>query len=184
MRRHLIRAGWGVLLGMVLSMAPLAWSHPAASVVVPLTLAQLVEAADLIVDGTIEDVRVVAGPDGAERMVLVRGAAAAWKGEVDGPVYVRLAGGRLGTTETRVPGVPAVADGERYAWFLVAHPRGGYSVVGLYQGALRVTAGPDGGLRVLAPATTAGPRGDVARLPRPIEEIEAQVRTLLAGGQP
>lgn len=151
-----------------------------ASVVVPMTLGQLVESADLIVDASIEDVRVVAGPDGAERMVLVRGDTP-WKGQADGPVYVRLAGGRLGGTETRVPGVPVVADGERYVWFLAVHPRGGYSVVGLHQGALRASVAPDGEARVLVPSLSAGPRGDVARVPRPIADLEAQVRALIAG---
>ena len=87
------------------------------------------------------------------------GSAATWKGRPESAVYVRLAGGRLGRTETRVTGVPAPEPGDRLAWFLVAHPRGGYSVLGLHQGALRVVTGPDGKARVLAPARLAGRRG-------------------------
>lgn len=177
--RRVRRLVMGTLVA-VLCLGPLAGHRLAASVVVPLTLGQLVEAADLIVDAAVEDMRVVAGPDGAERLVLVRGDRP-WKGDAEGPVYVRLAGGRLGTTETRVPGVPTVADGERYVWFLAAHPRGGYSVIGLYQGALRVMTAPDGDLRVLVPGLTAGPRGDVARAPRPLVELESQVRALTDG---
>lgn len=177
--RRVRRFVMGTLVA-VLCLGPLAGHRLAASVVVPLTLGQLVEAADLIVDAAVEDMRVVAGPDGAERLVLVRGDRP-WKGDAEGPVYVRLAGGRLGTTETRVPGVPTVADGERYVWFLAAHPRGGYSVIGLYQGALRVMTAPDGDLRVLVPGLTAGPRGDVARAPRPLDELESQVRALTDG---
>ena len=168
-----------VLVGTICA-AALSVSRVAASVVVPMTLGQLVEAADVIIDGPVEDIRGLAGPDGAERLVLVRGGDA-WKGHTDGPVYVRLAGGRIGAIETRVPGVPDVAEGERFVWFLGRHPRGGYHVIGLYQGALRAMPGPDGAMRVVVPGLTAGPRGDVARSPRLISALASQVRSLLAG---
>ena len=38
-----------------------------------------------------------------------------------------------------------------------------------------------GDARVLVPSLSAGPRGDVARVPRPIADLEAQVRALIAG---
>jgi hypothetical protein len=152
-----------------------------ASVVVPLSLSQLVEAADLIVDATVEDVRAVEGTHGIERLVQLR-VGATWKGTTDRVVYLRLAGGQIGRTETRVAGVPTVEPGDRLAWFLVAHPRGGYSVLGLHQGAMRAVAGPDGQARVLAPARVAGARGDVARVPRAIDALAADVRTLAGSG--
>lgn len=150
------------------------------SVVVPMSLTQLVEHADLIVDATVTDVRAVEGPAGIERIVQLR-VGSTWKGFTDTVVYVRLAGGQMGRTETRVVGVPALAEGDRLAWFLVAHPRGGYSVVGLYQGALRTVPGVDGQPRVLAPTATTTARGDVMRVPRPLGDLAGDVRAIASG---
>jgi hypothetical protein len=152
-----------------------------ASVVLPMSLGQLAEAADIVIDATVDDVRPVEGADGIERLVLLR-VSGTWKGRPEPAVYVRLAGGRLGRTETRVTGVPTPEPGDRLAWFLVAHPRGGYSVLGLHQGALRVVTGPDGQARVLAPARLAGRRGDVARVPRLLDDLASEVRALAGGG--
>ena len=154
-----------------------------ASVVVPMSLTQLVEQAELIVDATVIDIRAVEGPAGIERLVQLR-VGALWKGSADTVVYVRLPGGQLGRTETRVIGVPALAQGDRLAWFLVAHPRGGYSVVGLYQGALRTVPGVDGQPRVLAPTATTTARGDVTRAPRPLRDLAADVRAIASGARP
>lgn len=150
----------------------------AASVVVPLSLAQLAEAADLVADATVVDVRSVQGPDGVERVVQLQ-VASTWKGDGERTVFVRLAGGRLGSTETRVHGVPVVHEGERLVVFLVAHPRGGYSVLGLHQGVLAAVTSADGTARVLAPSRVAGARGDVTRTPRRIDELEGDVRALV-----
>ena len=148
-----------------------------ASVVVPLSLAQLTEAADVVADVTVVDVTAVQGRDGVERVVQLQ-VSSAWKGEAQRTIFVRLAGGRLGATETRVHGVPVVHDGDRLVVFLVPHPRGGYSVLGLHQGVLAAVTGADGAARVLAPARVPGARGDVARAPRRIEELEGDVRSL------
>lgn len=153
-----------------------------ASVVVPMSLTQLVEAADIVVDATVEDVRSVESEGGLERLVQLR-VGATWKGRAEPVVFVRLAGGRIGRTETRVPGVPSLEPGDRMAFFLAAHPRGGYSVLGLHQGALRAVSGPDGEARVLAPARVAGARGDVARVPRRIDDLAREVRALAGGGE-
>lgn len=154
-----------------------------ASVVVPMSLTQLVDAADIVVDATVEEIQSVEGSGGLERLVRLR-VGATWKGQADDVIYVRLAGGRLGRIETRVLGVPTVEPGDRLAWFLVAHPRGGYSVLGLHQGALRTVIGPDGEARVLAPARLAGPRGDLARAPRLVGDLATEVRALAGGGEP
>ena len=70
-----------------------------------MSLAQLTESADVIADATVVDIRTREGPEGVERLVQVR-VANTWKGPGASTLYVRLAGGRLGGTETRVPGVP------------------------------------------------------------------------------
>ena len=148
-----------------------------ASVVVPLSLVELTAAADLVALGTVEDVRTVQGPTGIERLVQVR-LTSPWKGPEASVVYVRLAGGQLGRLETRVPGVPNVDEGARVVWFLAAHPRGGYSVIGLHQGALAAAGAPDGTWRVLAPSRVANARGAVSRVPRAVTDLEAEVRAL------
>lgn len=153
-------------------------TETSASVVVPLSLDELVGAARVIVDASVGDVRTVEGPQGLERLVLLR-VIETWKGGAEATLWVRLAGGRLGRTETRVPGVPAVSEDDRLVWFLVPHPRGGYSVVGLHQGALPAVAGPDGALRVLAPSRQAGGRGSVTRAPRRLDDLATTVRALL-----
>lgn len=150
-----------------------------ASVVVPMSLADLTDAAPLIVDATVAEVRHVAGPDGTERLVLVR-VTSTWRGEAVDTVYVRLPGGRIGRVETRVPGVPSVEQGDRLVWFLTPHPRGGYAVLGLHQGALRTASSASGDLLVLAPARGQA-RSDRARVPRRLDELAAEVRRLLAG---
>ena len=153
----------------------------AASVVVPLSLTQLTEAADLVADVTVVDIRPVQGPEGIERVVQLQ-VVSAWKGDMERTVFVRLAGGRLGATETRVQGVPIVHDGDRLVVFLVTHPRGGYSVIGLHQGVLAAVIGADGTARVLAPSRVAGARGDVTRVPRRIEDLEGDVRSMAGTG--
>lgn len=150
----------------------------AASVVVPLTLSQLTREAATIVDGVVAEVRTLAGPSGAERLVLIR-VNASWKGASDDTLYVRLPGGRLGRTETLVTGAPAVAAGDRAVWFLDTHPRGGYVVLGLHQGVLRTQPGLDGETLVLTPPREAGSRGDLRRLPRRLTDLAADVRALL-----
>lgn len=152
-----------------------------ASVVVPMSLAQLTDAATLIVDGTVSEIRHVAGADGAERLVLVR-VASTWKGEAGETTWVRLAGGRIGRVDTRVIGVPVVEPGDRLVWFLVPDPRGGHVVLGLHQGALRTAEGPGGATIVMAPAGTATARGSVARAPRRIEDLATEVRGLSSRG--
>lgn len=152
-----------------------------ASVVVPLSLAQLTASADRIAEGVVVAVRSSQGPDGLERLVQVQ-VSSTWKGPEDATLYVRLAGGRLGTTETRLPGVPAVEEGDHVVWFLVAHPRGGYSVLGLHQGALAAVRAADGTLHVLAPSRVVSSRGDVSRVPRRVADLEAEVRTLAGTG--
>lgn len=181
MRTQQLRRG-RCAVGIVLAVV-LACQAPGlrASVVVPMSLGQLADAADIVVDATVDDVRPVDGPEGIERLVRLR-VTATWKGRAEPAVYVRLAGGRIGRTETRVAGVPAPEPGDRLAWFLVAHPRGGYSVLGLHQGALRVVTGPDGQAHVLAPARVASSRGDVSRLPRLLDDLATDVRIMVRGG--
>lgn len=165
-------------LFVVAMLAALMSASLSASVVVPLTLTQLTREAATIVDGVVADVRTLAGPSGTERLVLIR-VTATWKGAPDDTLYVRLPGGRLGRTETLVAGAPAVAEGDRAVWFLDAHPRGGYVVLGLHQGVLRTQPGTDGETLVLAPPREAGSRGDLRRVPRRLTDVAADVRALL-----
>ncbi len=170
-----------VLVAVVLTAWAASTAAPAAraSVVVPMSLADLTDAAPLIVDATVAEVRHVAGPDGTERLVLVR-VTSTWRGEVADTAYVRLPGGRIGRVETRVPGVPSVEPGDRLVWFLTPHPRGGYAVLGLHQGALRTASSASGEVLVLAPGRGTA-HNDRGRVPRRLEEVAAEIRQRLAG---
>ncbi|HTV00395.1 MAG TPA: hypothetical protein VMF13_07670 [Luteitalea sp.] len=174
--------GWLRLLGSLLVVAQVlpGPARSEASVVVPLSLVELTDAAGLIVDATVAEVRVAQGPDGLERVVLLR-VDERWKGESEASVYVRLAGGRLGRIETRVAGVPEVTEGDRLVWFLAPHPRGGFSVIGLHQGAMRTLTSTAGESHVLAPSRVAA-RGDVRRVPRRLSDLASDVRAMVASG--
>ena len=105
-----------------------------------------------------------------------------YAGREGGGVYVRLAGGQVGRYATRVLGVPTVSARDRLVWFLAPHPRGGYSVLGLHQGALRTMQAAGGEMLVAAPPRVPSARGAVSRLPRRLSDLASEVRTLLASG--
>jgi hypothetical protein len=172
------RLAWGLATLMVLAGV----IRVTASVVVPMSLEQLTEAASRIVEGTVADVRHVSSPEGVERLVLVR-IDSTWKGTHEDSTYVRLSGGRIGRIETRVPGVPDVEEGDRLVWFLAPHPRGGHVVLGLHQGMLATQDAAGGDVMVVAPARTATVRGDVRRLPRRLADLASDVREMVAAGE-
>lgn len=157
------------------------------SVVVPLSLSQLVAAAAVVVDGEVVAVHVTADSGRVERIVSVR-VRESWKGDAADVVHVRLPGGVLGRTRVIVPGVPEVREGARLVWFLAPGPRGAYVVVGLHQGAMSVQTSPTTGAAQVSsvPAGPAGAvrRGDGTRRPRALAALEADVRTLAAETAP
>ncbi len=154
-----------------------------ASVVVPLSLRQLIGAADVIADGEVVAVHTTADRGRVERVVSVR-VLETWKGSGGEMLHVRLPGGTLGRTRVIVPGAPEVAVGDRRVWFVTRTPDGTFASVGLHQGVVRVWTSPvDGGRLVSTVPAVAAPRtaqrGDGTRRPRPLTSLRADVRAVV-----
>lgn len=126
-----------------------------ASVVVPMSLDELSTAAAAIVDAQVIAVHVTADAGRIERVVSLR-VIERWKGEAADVIHVRLPGGTLGRTRTLVTGVPLLEEGDRFVLFLDRGQVGAYRVLGLHQGAWRVSASPRDGALLVGPA----PAGD------------------------
>lgn len=78
-----------------------------------------------------------------------------WKGDAADEVTVRLPGGRIGDTVTRVHGMPGFQTGERIVAFLKERYDGDdskrFSVTGLRQGKFHVALGPDTSTEFVVP---------------------------------
>ena len=162
------------------------WAPPArASVVVPMTLAELSREARVIVEAEVLAVHVTADTGRVERVVSLR-VLARWKGDSDNVVHLRLPGGTHGRTHTLVTGVPSMRVDERFVLFLADSPGGAYRVLGLHQGAWRVHASPANGAWLVGPAPSARPapgvvtRGDGARRVQSLDTFRDTVRALAA----
>ena len=97
---------------VVLGLATFAADVP-ASVVVPMTLAELSRDARVIVEAEVVAVHVTADTGRVERVVSLR-VLARWKGDSDHVVHLRLPGGTHGRTHTVVTGVPSMRVAERF----------------------------------------------------------------------
>lgn len=156
-----------------------------ASVVVPMTLAELSRDARVIVEAEVLAVHVTADTGRVERVVSLR-VRARWKGDSDNVVHLRLPGGTHGRTHTMVTGVPSMRVGERFVLFLADSPGGAYRVLGLHQGAWRVQASPLNGAWLVGPAPSAHAapgvvaRGDGSRRVQSLDTFRDTVRAMAA----
>lgn len=136
-------------LGAVLAALSMWVGGAGATVVEPLTTAEVAARADVVVHGRV--VAVESGWHAARAMIystatvevdaVLAGALAADEA-VDGQVAVRWLGGRVGAVEQFVPGGAALAVGDEVVVFL-RRAGGGYAFVGQGQGVVRVDP-PDG----------------------------------------
>jgi hypothetical protein len=177
------RGGKRVVTALLVATLLVAGAGVRASVVVPLSLRQLIEAADVIADGEVVAVHATADRGRVERVVSIR-VLETWKGSGVELIHVRLPGGTLGRTRVVVPGAPEVAVGDRRVWFVARTADGSFASVGLHQGVVRVWASPADGRQLVsvAPALdTVGTlrRGDGTRRPRPLTSLRADVRAVL-----
>ena len=174
---------------LVMASLALAPAESFASVVVPMTLVEMTRAAVAIIDAEVIGVHATADSGRIERVVSLR-VTSRWKGEADEVVHVRLPGGTIGRTRTIVIGVPTLDEGDRVVLFLDQTPAGTYRILGLHQGAWRVSSSPlDGALSVgpMAPADRIEPgrvtRGDGTRRARRLEGFREDVQRLLEPGR-
>lgn len=137
-------------------------SGAVASVVVPMSLDELARDAAAIVDAQVVAVHVTADTGRIERVVSLR-VIERWKGAADDVIHVRLPGGTLGRTRTLVTGVPDLDEGGRFVLFLDRGPAGAYRVLGLHQGAWRVSASPRDGALSVGPAPVGDARAGLVR---------------------
>jgi hypothetical protein len=126
------------LVGIALIVASLA--IPAfATTVAKLSLEQLVQKADLIVQGQVESVYTQWDED--RRLVFTYVAIRVdepLKGESRRPVLIRQVGGTVGTIQMSVAGVPQFRSGEMTLVFLKRQDDSTFQVVGMNQGLYKI----------------------------------------------
>ncbi len=116
-----------------------------ATRMIPLSIEELAERSQAVVQGTVAGRTVV--KDEAGRLVtrIRLNVAEVWKGTVArGNLTLVQAGGVLGRRQTEIVGAPRFAMGEEVAAFLVFNARGEAVVLGLSQGKFEILTGADG----------------------------------------
>src|SRR5439155_18579016 len=106
-----------------------------ATTVVKLDLAQLVQRADMIVEGRVE--AVYSQWDGGQRLVFTYVSIRVddpLKGERRQSVLIRQVGGTVGTIQMSIAGVPQFKNGEMAIVFLKRQGDSTFQVVGMNQG--------------------------------------------------
>jgi len=156
-------------------------------VVVPAEFTEMVAASQIVVRGTVTDVRAyeTSGRRTIETLVTVR-VAEAYKGGPGATVYVRVPGGQVGRYRRIMVGAPVFAMGDEVVLFLTGRAPAVPTPYGLTQGVYRVVRGADGRASV-APFPSTGPgrvvRGDPARRQIDLEAFAFQVRALIGAAR-
>lgn len=127
----------------------LVWAASAAraTTVEALSLEELSDRADLVVQGTVErsGTRVVVRKRGVQVVTVSRLRVSRWlKGSGGDSVLVREHGGKWAGGFTRVDGTPHYAPGEEVVAFLERGPRGHLQTLGMSQGQFVVVPGVGG----------------------------------------
>lgn len=104
-----------------------------------MTLADLVKRADVVAIGRCES--CVPSWNHAKKRIyttITIKVSEYLKGSLGPKFYIRQIGGRIGTKEMRVPGMPLFRPGAEFVIFLAKADDGSYHVVGLSQGLFEV----------------------------------------------
>jgi hypothetical protein len=158
-----------------------------ATVVLPLDFRQLTGKATVIVRGRVVTVAPQWTTDrpGIETMVTVQ-VTTYLKGDYGAQMTFSVPGGKIGRFRSVTVGAPVFREGEEVVLFLNANGPAIPHVVGFNQGVYRVSVDQASGVRLVTPpvmgdVTTPTPvvRGDRSRKPVPLEQFEAQVRSML-----
>lgn len=176
-----------LLIAVLLLCAPAALR---ATVLVPIEFRELVSVSSTIVHGRVADVRAewIDGRRSIETFVTIE-ADEYYKGGPAATITVRVPGGQIGRYRTVFVGAPEFRQGDEVVLFLRTY-NGRSSIVGLSQGAFRVTSDRSGRRIVTSPILMGKPgldaelvvRGDVARRPLAVEAFRDLVRRVVAGG--
>ncbi len=112
------------------------------------------------------------------------------KGDLGAQLVFRVPGGTIGRWRAVRVGAPVFREGEEVVVFLASNGPTFPHIVGFNQGALRVSADPVTGARLVASPILAGEvttptplvRGDPSRQPETLEQFSARVRAVLQQG--
>jgi hypothetical protein len=153
-----------------------------ATTVAPVAFTEMVSDSQIIVHGSVIDVRArAAGGRGTIETVVTVAVATPLKGDTASAVMFRVPGGQVGRYRRVMVGAPTFTPGEEVVLFLSGHAPAMPMPFGLHQGVYRVTrsAGtamvtplvPDGAGRVV--------RGDPARRPLALDVFARNVRSIV-----
>ncbi|HEY2432138.1 MAG TPA: hypothetical protein VGI12_05635 [Vicinamibacterales bacterium] len=159
-----------------------------ATVLLPIELRELVSVSTAIVHGRVVDVHAdwADGRRAVETRVTVD-AVEYMKGSLGGTITVQVPGGQIGRYRTIFVGAPEFHQGDEVVLFLRRY-NGALSVVGVSQGAFRVSADArrivSSAVVVAVPGAAPEPviRGDVARRPLAIDAFRDLVGRIVAEG--
>lgn len=117
--------------------------------VVPRSFDELVQRADLVLVGTVQEVRSEFADGGLDQNTIFSyvsfGDLDVVKGQVATTTYeLRVPGGVVGRLAQDYPGVPSFQTGQRYLVFIRGNRRDFFPVVGITQGVYRVLTNAQG----------------------------------------
>jgi hypothetical protein len=154
-----------------------------ATTVARLSLAQLVQRADLIVQGQVQS--VYSEWDKERRLVFTYVSIRVedpLKGERRQSVLIRQIGGSIGTIEMSVAGLPQFKSGERALVFLKRQDATTFQVVGMNQGLYRIvqdSAVSDASGMDLFDRETGETTKPLIGVRAPLEQLKTRIRELL-----
>ena len=149
-----------LLASLVVALGPPA----AATIVVSLDLAQLVESADTVAYGRVVDVYTVRVDGRYSETLVTLAPSALLKGQASGDIVFRVPGGETGRYRTVVVGAPVLRVNDEVVVFLAGQPPRIPHVVGFSQGVLPIMR--DDTRRPIVLAPPAADRSDGQRVVR------------------
>lgn len=116
---------------------------------VPRSFDELVQLADLVIVGTVREVRSGYANNGLDQDNIVSQVTFqdldVVKGRIDVPTYdLQVPGGVVDRFAQTYPGIPLFIPGQRYVLFIRGNHRDFFPVVGISQGVFRVLMDPQG----------------------------------------
>jgi hypothetical protein len=173
-------------VAILTSVAVLGGSGVHATTVLPVELADLARAAQVIARGRIAAVETRWIDDRRAIETLVTLDPETYlKGSPASTLRFRVPGGQIGRYRRVVVGAPQFAPGQRVIVFLGARSPAIPYVIGLNQGVFRLLPAAGGGFDVTPPPIVGAPgrrasvvRGSAARRPMPLGLFEREVRAL------
>lgn len=160
---------------LVLSLS--ATSAMATSALAPLSIDELTDLSDLVIEGRVVSIESSRENDRIFTYIEVE-VGERLKGLSGRSATLKLYGGVYENTRTRVVGAPCMSTGEEVMLFLKANGTGTFDVVNLAEGKFEIVRDPTGPARVqrdLSDIAYTFP-GDPASFPTDLEQLRVAVR--------